>query len=410
MSLDREYLEILKVKSTHELLEACAKEDCPNKLLVLNDIMTAAQMDANEIAQFMSNEITNSIAKSRFYMFNQSKSPKTVVADILWGFNLEDDFHLLLELCPNTSLLGNQFLLYYSAIDNYSSKHPKPKAELNSIAKHLHDILGGKVLSLKKQNTIKVELLIKAHDSFVKDCHLEGIGIVLQKAKTLCGTLSSAKSWHLIVRMLCGLGRFREMYYCFEILIKNDQFESLLGQFKEKSTGGLKTSLISFLNEYYPHNKEYFRMVASHFLMNSEMAQIWEVESKEKIDKLVLQYENSDRKVGSLGIPVLTSTKNLINPLQEIMDDLVHSCEFYLPDNRMEQASKVATQAELVALQIHLANSTLETNQCISVLSLEGPEVFKHFVNHELRFVSFYYSMSIYRIFICLLFAAFLRV
>ena len=172
-------------------------------------------------------------------MFNTGKGQKTIEADILWGFDLENDFHLLLELSPNTTLLGTQLLLYYSAIDNYSSKHAKPKSELTLIGKKLNEILEGKVLSLKKQNTIKVELLIKAHDSFVQDCSMEGIGIVLQKAKTLCGSLSSAKSWHLIVRMLCGLARFREMYYCFEILIKNDQFESLLGQFKEKFHYGL---------------------------------------------------------------------------------------------------------------------------------------------------------------------------
>lgn len=72
--------------------------------------------------------------------------------------------------------------------------------------------------------------MIKAHECFVYECYMEGIAIVLQRAKILNTVLTKAKSWNLIVKMLTGIGRYRDMYYCFETLIKNEQFESLLGK------------------------------------------------------------------------------------------------------------------------------------------------------------------------------------
>jgi spatacsin len=58
------------------------------------------------------------------------------------------------------------------------------------------------------------------------------------------------------------------MYYCFDILIANDQFESLLGQFSEKSTNGMKASLLAYLNEYHPHNKDYLISITSELLVH----------------------------------------------------------------------------------------------------------------------------------------------
>lgn len=86
--------------------------------------------------------------------------------------------------------------------------------------------LDAKDLSHKKQNTINVELLIKAHQCVVHECFMEGIAIVLQRTKILNGVLTKAKSWNLIVKMLIGIGQYRDMYYCFETLDRL-QFVSL---------------------------------------------------------------------------------------------------------------------------------------------------------------------------------------
>lgn len=242
MYLDKEYVDVLKIKDPYLLLQSAIDEDCLNKLVVMNDIMTSMEMNHTEIADFLAEKIAISIIKSRFYLLQSPPNQMALGQSLLWGYDLDKEFRLFLELCPNTSMLGNALLKYCDALKLYR------KIDLNELAENDHDedselldemksllekiksTIGCKGLSHKKQNTINVELLIKAHECFVHECYMEGIAIVLQRAKILNSVLTNAKSWSLIVKMLIGIGRYRDMYYCFETLIKNEQFESLLGK------------------------------------------------------------------------------------------------------------------------------------------------------------------------------------
>lgn len=167
-------------------------------------------------------------------------NPMNISQNSLWGYDLDREFRMFLELCPNTSMLGNNLLKYCDALKIYrkfdlnKDINPDLSQENDDIAElfiKLRTIMDDRMLSHKKQNTITVELLIKAHDCFVHECYMEGIVMVLQRTKILNTVLANAKSWNLIVKMLMGIGRYRDMYYCFETLIANDQFESLLGEF-----------------------------------------------------------------------------------------------------------------------------------------------------------------------------------
>ncbi len=100
-----------------------------------------------------------------------------------------------------------------------------------------------------------------------QECSTEGIADILTEAKNFIQILASRKSFNLIVRLLCGIGRYREMFYAFDVLFKNEAFESLLGQFSDKQTNGLKSAIITYLNENHPNNHEFFQMVAAHFSM-----------------------------------------------------------------------------------------------------------------------------------------------
>lgn len=92
---------------------------------------------------------------------------------------------------------------------------PQPDQEeepaIREIFERLKEVMEQCVLSHKKQNTICVELLIKAHESFVHECYMEGIAYVLQRTKQMNVVLENAKSWRLIVKMLMGIGRYRDM-------------------------------------------------------------------------------------------------------------------------------------------------------------------------------------------------------
>lgn len=242
MYLDQEYVEVLRTNDPYLLLQSAIDEGCLNKLVVMNDIMTSMEMNHTEIANFLAEKISISIIVSRFYLLQSPPVQMGFGQSLLWGYDLDKEFRLFLELCPNTSMLGNAILQYCDALKLYR------KVDLNELAEHdidqdveffdgvkpmlekIKSTIGYKGLSHKKQNTINVELLIKAHECFVHECFMEGIAVVLQRAKILNGVLTKAKSWNLIVKLLTGIGRYRDMYYCFETLIKNEQFESLLGR------------------------------------------------------------------------------------------------------------------------------------------------------------------------------------
>lgn len=242
MYLDKEYVDVLKTKDPYILLHSAIDEDCLNKLVVISDIMTSMEMTHTEIVDFLAEQIAISIIKSRFYLFQTPPNQMAFGQNLLWGYNLDKEFRLFLELCPSTSMLGNALLKYCDALKLYrkininklAENHPDDDESVNdgltSIFEKVKGVIGCKGLSHKKQNTINVELIIKAHDCFVHECYMEGIALVLQRAKNLNSVLANAKSWGLIVKMLIGIGRYRDMYYCFETLIKNEQFESLLGE------------------------------------------------------------------------------------------------------------------------------------------------------------------------------------
>lgn len=53
MYLDKEYSDVLKTKDPYILLNSAIKEDCINKLVVMNDIMTSTEMTKQEVYRIL---------------------------------------------------------------------------------------------------------------------------------------------------------------------------------------------------------------------------------------------------------------------------------------------------------------------------------------------------------------------
>ncbi|XP_037034806.1 spatacsin [Bradysia coprophila] len=400
MYLDKEYVDVLKIKDPYLLLQSAIDEDCLNKLVVMNDIMTSMEMTHAEIADFLAEKITISIIVSRFYLLQSPPPIKVPIGQcLLWGYDLDKEFRLFLELCPNTSMLGNAILQYCDALKLYRRIDLKELADadidqdteffdgVNSILEKIRATIGRKGLSHKKQNTINVELLIKAHECFVHECYMEGIAIVLQRTKQLNSVLTKAKSWNLIVKMLTGIGRYRDMYYCFETLIKNEQFESLLGQFDDDKSNGLKQAIISYLNENCPDATDYYRLAAVHFSIYKELSQMSENNAKSIVAEVITLHEqkNDDTNIRSqdeASITYLKCDPVITASLTIAMDEYANSAENYLFDNKLSLAQRAAYNAELIALQIDLNNR--EGERCICVLNIQSENVFRWIVNNNL--------------------------
>jgi len=311
---------------------------------------------------------------------------------------------LFLELAPNSTMLGNCLLEYCDALKIYRRYQDGKVFEETEAFKNLSKVIKlyglptpsptgtisgiPQVLSHKKLNQIYVELLIKAHLCFVHECSMEGIVSVLQKAKVLNGQLAQAKSWSLIVRMLIGIARYREMFYCFDSLIENEQFESLLGQFDEDQKGGLRQAILSYLREYQPKNgKELLRLAALHFLMYKELAEMWTTEAQEIVNKIQALAEQSNK---------LKCSSEVQSLLQQALENYTHATENYLLDNKLLLAQQCVSRAELMAMQLDLCNKALEkrhntntNSMCVSVIGVRTREQFRELVNNHLRYVIF---------------------
>jgi len=390
---NQSFEDLLKIKNSYEFLELVTESDCDSKLLAMGDIIEAMDMTRKEVAKFISKEITACIIKTRFQQFNKDTSNTNLnmttsisstwsgskqVLDDIWGFSLSKDFHLILELCKGkTTLLGTYLIKCYKILSQSKSdipiKYDSFEEELMSICEDLNRSLTPQVMSLKKQNIIRVELLITAHDCFCQECSTEGIGDVLHLSKMFINELAENKVFNLIVKLMCGIGRYREMFYCFDILIKNEAFEALLGQFNDKQTNGLKNALLSYLNEYHPEDKEYFKMCASHFLMYTELAKINRNNAMTKIKKLLeenqIKLTKSGRilvkQVQQVEIPYLKCTKNVLQVLNEAMKDMIYATEMMTADKKIEMSLKYSSLCELIAMQYHLVKVGAESESKI---------------------------------------------
>ncbi|XP_017486027.1 PREDICTED: uncharacterized protein LOC108374563 isoform X1 [Rhagoletis zephyria] len=437
MYLDKEYLDVLRTKDTTVLLQSVAEESCLHRLLVVSDILTSLHMTPQEIAELLASELTTAIVRPRFYIFTADQQSKNAIKNApVWGYNIDRDLHLFLELVPNTTKLGNCLLEYCDALKAYRKFQDNKPYEHNTVFERLAEIIrryglptnsgsqinasippittastgGGpklppaQVLSHKKQNIIYVELLIKAHQCYVQECSMEGIANVLNRAKALNAVLTQAKSWSLIVRMLSGIGRYREMFYCFDSLLKNEQFESLLGQFDEEKTIGLRQAIITYLREYCPNNgREYLKLTALHFLMYQELAEMWEQDAQAVLAKVLnlsavgsaqLPEKLSMANLTSANptktfIPKLRCTPDLLTLLQQALEFYTHATENYLLDNKLLLAQRVASLAEMMAMQIDLANKALDRNApephlCVCVVNVQTRDEFRELINAEL--------------------------
>lgn len=236
-----------------------------------------------QTADFICEELVNAVGS---YI-------KSKLANLtMWDLNLDTEFHLILQFLPeNCSLLGLKIYSYLNALHLAQTMSPT-EVKISEIA-------------------LIVELVVRAHDCFTADCNMEGIMMVLKKCQTLISLLLTLKCWKLIVRLLIGMGRYTEMSYVFQILRENDQFEFLLSKGSKKDNG-LKLALLDYLKKYCPDNKELYRIVALHFILFSEVAQLWEKEAQNIVRNLIaiskLEMQNKEIDVDTQPFVLFTNT------------------------------------------------------------------------------------------------------
>lgn len=234
---------------------------------------------------------------------------------------------------------------------------------------NVRKITKGAKLSTKQVNVISIELLVLAHECFSSACDTEGIAIVLRSAQALTSQLLAAKSWRLMVRLLTGLARYTEMAYVFQMLRDNHQFEFLLGQIdyvlgqQQEKISNFKQGLLDFLKTHCPGDTETYYLVALHFTMYAEAADVKRKQANDLIitlEQMTLDSMKALARKQSLQPEWLvlhdTSSNRLL--LDTAMEHCTNAAELYLRAGCMGIALKMAGLGQQVALQWALLNKS----------------------------------------------------
>ncbi|KAF0295068.1 Spatacsin [Amphibalanus amphitrite] len=251
-----------------------------------------------------------------------------VIAQVKAGVSELDP---LLALCPDPVLLGNRLL------DTAEDLASFPEA----------DGYG---------DDCQVGLLVAAHSAHTARLNLQGIGDVMGRARQLVRRLLVKEDFRLMVSLLLGLGRYEEMAYVFELLLREDRLERLLTA--GVSDGRLGAALRRHLIRHHPEDTARLRLVTGRFGHHAEAAADWQSRAEQLITS-VLQSAPDEH---------CTETGQL--RLREAMDCYRHAATFYRHAERLSSADASLCQAQLVALQISISSGALPLPEGVRPLLL----------------------------------------
>jgi spatacsin len=218
-----------------------------------------------------------------------------------------------------------------------------------------HNEVGSHLLSMAKslsttqqqttQNiTVQVELLVRAHDCYTLGCSVDGISEVLLVVRQWVPNLILLKLFSLVVRLLTGIGRFYEMDYILQLLMENDQFESLLHTGLEKEEQ-LRVALMDYLQTHHPNDHEKMQMVALKFGMFYELANTKQEQAKRDLRRIKPKH-------------LASSNPETVKTLKAVFESLRTAAKTYSQEDYLSSAQQCYSLARLVALQLSLLHGS----------------------------------------------------
>ncbi|XP_059057063.1 uncharacterized protein LOC131850735 [Achroia grisella] len=237
------------------------------------------------------------------------------------------------------------------------------------VKSNVRKVTKGAKLSSKQVNIISIELLVVAHECFSCACDTEGVAVALRSAQALAGRLLLARSWRLMVRLLTGLARYQECAYIFQALRDHHQFEFLLGQFdymlgqQSDKIAEFKQGLLDFLKTHCPGDTESYIMVALHFNMYAEAANVKRKQALDLIKDLEKMALDGARAASKkpFKAPMWLLIHDTV-PTRSLLETALNHCtdasELYLQGGCMGFAGDMATLAQQIALQMSILNAS----------------------------------------------------
>ncbi|KAH7639821.1 spatacsin-like protein [Dermatophagoides farinae] len=216
------------------------------------------------------------------------------------------------------------------------------------------------ILAKRKYYVQIVELYIRAHESFTAQCDVGGIALVLRKIRPLITQeLRPARYFHLILRLLTGIGRYSEMIYCFDLF-----------------TPQLRIALLNYLKNA-EHIDELLPLVAIRFFLHREMAD----QHRNRAEKLLMEtnfnnlHTSSSSSSSSLktAMPIRSLTKKVssTNSLSEMISTSPSLPTFKLTPSLLNMNNSNALKEQLEAIMFEFQEAEINYTKASSLANAD---------------------------------------
>ena len=190
---------------------------------------------------------------------------------------------------------------------------------------------------------VETELLVRAYFCFQLSCCADGVELVLRMIRDRVEKYVKSNQFVLLVRLLTGVGRFKELEYIIDTLIENDQFELILKKNVDaEGSAELKNSLAVYLRERRPSDHEKLEMVYYRFQMYRELG--------------IEMQEQAENELSSL-MPRITVDQAVLIPLLECMRKFVVAADAFHEDACFKLARECLKKADLIGAQVRNPNT-----------------------------------------------------
>ncbi|KAL8574758.1 hypothetical protein ACOMHN_035875 [Nucella lapillus] len=351
--IGRSYQEVVMAEE-FSILRELLKTEFPPRYTLAAEFLSTSSLSDHEVAAFLVEEIVKSLhiylgGKDGFE--GESSSGRSGSGELIFRPTEGGQvFSQLVSLCADPAVLGHRLL---QALATMADQSEQPTQE---------------VLSMES------ELLIMAHECHTAACNMEGISNVLRAARVCAQCLAGASQYHLMMRLLTGIGRYSEMTYIFDYLQQHHQFEMLLRKGIDKEDK-LKTAILDYLKRFHSDDKDTYSMVALNFSMYREIADMLD--------------ESGHRNLALLRDKPLDSNRETQDTLKKCIQYFGDAAESYAKDKCYMNTQKCLRWARLVNLQLHLLGSG------VKVINLT-PEEVKAFVASHPSFLEAYVVTEAY--------------
>lgn len=347
-TLGQDYEEIVKKKPL-KVLHSLLLSGFDSRYKMMEGYIKAVQLDSVEVTEFLASIILNSLIVhcTGEDISGKEYSDLTVNA----APSCEDISHMI-RLCPDYSVLGTRLLDEVTTLIN----------------EHAPETIRTGALSLK------VELLVRAHQCHTLACNMEGIAAVLRHGRVLTTALTESRDYMLMVRLLTGIGRFNEMSYIIDTLFEHEHFELLCRKGIDKENK-LKVALLDYLRKQHPEDTDKFSLVAHHFRMYREIAQTLEDTAVKQLASLGNCFPGKKHGQGNAE----KGAAEVFVKLNSIMKSFCYASDNYAKENCWRHSQTCLKNARLVHLQIQFLSSG------VTVVNLNDVAL-KKFLAHHTHF------------------------